>query len=29
MKQRSLITPEDLKKAAADLLNLEHSLPLV
>ena len=29
MKQRSLITPDDLKKAAADLLNLEHSLPLV
>jgi len=29
MKQRSLTTLEDLKKAAADLLNLEHSLPLV
>lgn len=29
MKQRSLETKEDLQKAAADLLNLEHSLPLV
>jgi len=29
MKQRPLITPADLKKAAADLLNLEANLPMV
>ena len=29
MKQRSLITKDDLIKAAADLLNLEANLPLV